>query len=135
MSIILKGTPEINSTDVSGQVMEIMFSGSRDSINIPATFGQRASFAAGNDTYEVTIRFLQGVTATDVSEILFAAMGDTTGTITVGATMKAGAVDTDNPKYEGTAVVTDWDIGGEVNSVGQTSVTLPLTDRPTKAVS
>lgn len=133
--LVLTGTPEIESTDVSDQVMSIVFSGTRDSVNIPATFGTSPSFAAGNATYEVTINFLQDVDATAISEILFTELADATGTIDVGATVRAGAVSASNPKYTGTAVVTGWELGGEVNTVGTNSVTFPLTARPTKVTS
>ena len=133
--LVLTGTPEINSTDVSEQVMEIVFSGSRDAVNVPATFGSSPTFAAGNVTYEVEIRFLQDIDATAISDILFDALADSTGTVTVGATVRSGAVSATNPKYEATAVVTDWNLGGEVNTVGTTSVRFPLTGRPTVATT
>lgn len=133
--LILRGTPKINDTDVSDQVMAITFSASRDEIAIPATFGTEPSVAAGNVTYSVTIDFLQDIDATAISMILWEALADADGTITVAGTVRAGAIAAGNPEWEGTAVVTDFELGGEVNTVGTSSVTFPLTGRPTKATS
>lgn len=133
--LICKGAPKINSTDVSLQVTAITFKGSRETIDIPATFGARSSKAAGDDTYEVEISLLQDTDATAVADILWTELATTNGTITVEATLRAGAVSETNPKYTGTAIVTGWELGGEVNSVGVLTVTLPLTGRPTKATT
>lgn len=133
--LILKGNLEVNGTDVSDQVTQFKFMGARSQIDIPETFGLRASFAAGSDTYQVQIDFLQDTDATALTQILWTALADDEGTIEVAGTMRAGVVSATNPQWTATAVVTSVGVGGEVNTVGVDSVTLPLTDRPTQVVT
>lgn len=129
--LILTGNLEIDGTDVSDQIIGFKFSAARDQIEIPATLGQRKSFAAGNDSYEVEIEYLSDTDATAVTQLLWAAIADADGTIVVGGTYRPGAVSATNAQWTATAVVTGVGIGGNVNEVGTDSQTFPLTDRPT----
>jgi|GEM_PF-5253480 len=133
--MILKGNIEIESTDVSDHVASLTFMGSRDSVKLRPTYGVQGSFAGGDATYECAIDLNQGVEATDLSMILFDELADADGTITVSGTFQAGAVSVSNPKFTGTALVTDFEIGGEVNTEGTSAFTFPLLARPTKATS
>lgn len=133
--LILTGDLEINGTDVSDQVMSFVIKASRESVEIPATLGTRKTFKAGNDSYEVEFNYLQDNDATALTQIFWTALADADGTITFGGTLRAGAVSATNPRWEGTAVVTGMGVGGEVNAVGDDSVTFPCTDRPTQAVT
>ena len=47
--MILKGNIEIESTDVSDQVAALTFMGSRDSVNLRATYGSEPSFASARN--------------------------------------------------------------------------------------
>lgn len=133
--LILTGNLEINGTDVSDQVTSFMFKAARDQIEIPATFGQRKSFRAGNDSYEVDIDYLTDVDATALTQIFWTAIADADGTVEIAGTMRPGVVSATNPQWTATAVVTGAGIGGEVNTVGTDSQTFPLTDRPTQVVT
>ena len=133
--MILKGNIEIESTDVSDQVASLTFMGSRDSVNLRATYGSEPSFAAGNVTYECSIDLNQGVAATDLSIVLFDQLADADGTITVYGTFQPGAVSATNPSFTATALVTDFEVGGEVNTEGTSAFTFPLLARPVKAES
>jgi hypothetical protein len=133
--LVLTGDLEINDTDVSDQVKGFVVKASRDSIEIPATLGTRKTFRAGNDSYEVEIMYLQDVDATALSQIFWTALADAEGTITYGGTVRPGGAGAGNPRWVGTAVVTGVSIGGEVNTVGEDSVTFPCTDRPTQSTS
>jgi len=133
--LILTGNLSIDSVDVSDQVTAFKFSAARAQIEIPQTFGTRMSFAAGNDSYEVEIEYLSDTDSTAISQILWTALADSTGTIVVAGTFRPGAVSTTNPQWTGTAVVTGAGIGGEVNTVGVDSQTFPLTDRPTQVTT
>lgn len=133
--LILKGNQEINGVDVSDQVMSITFRAARDRIEIPATFGLRKSFAAGDDSYEVEIAYLPDVDATALTQIFWTALADDEGTITVGGTMRAGATSASNPRWTAEAVVTQMAIGGGVNTVATDRVTFPCLDRPTQPTS
>lgn len=130
--LILKGNLEIDGVDVSDQVTQFKFMGARSQVDIPATFGQRASFAAGNDTYQVQIDYLSDTDATALSQIFWTAIADSEGTVEVSGTFREGAVSATNPQWVGTAVVLGVGIGGEVNTVGVDSQTFPLQDRPTQ---
>lgn len=132
--LILTGNLEIDDIDVSDQVTSFMFKAARDQIEIPATFGQRKSFRAGNDSYEVDISYLTDTDATALTQIFWTAIADTDGTVTVAGTMRPGPVSATNPQWTATAVVTGAGIGGEVNTVGTDSQTFPLTDRPTQSI-
>lgn len=133
--LILTGNLEIDGTDVSDQIVGFKFSAARDQIEIPATLGQRKSFAAGNDSYEVEIEYLSDVDATAVTQLLWTAIADADGTILVSGTYRPGTVSATNPQWEATAVVTGVGIGGNVNEVGTDSQTFPLTDRPVQNVT
>ena len=133
--LILTGNLSIDGTDVSDQITAFTFSAMRDQVEIPATFGVRKSYAAGNDSYEVTIDYLSDVDATAVTQLLWTAIADAEGTIAVAGTFRPGAVSATNPEWTATAVVTGVGIGGTVNDVGIDSQTFPLVDRPTQATS
>tara|TARA_R110000824_G_scaffold30560_5_gene100401 strand:+ start:318 stop:734 length:417 start_codon:yes stop_codon:yes gene_type:complete len=133
--LILTGNLSIGGVDVSDQVTAFKFSATRDQIEIPATFGVRKSFAAGNDQYEVEIEYLSDVDATAVTQLFWTAIADTTGTLAVAGTFRPGVASATNPEWTGTAVVTGVGIGGTVNEVGTDSQTFPLTDRPTQVTS
>jgi hypothetical protein len=131
--LVLKGNLSINSVDVSDQVSAFTISGTRDQVEVPATFGARKSFKAGADMYEITIDYLQGSDTTDLSMIFFDALADSDGTITYSGTPYSDSpASTSNPIYDGTAVVTAAALGGEADTLGTDSVTFPCTDRPTK---
>lgn len=133
--LILKGNLTIDSTDVSDQVTSFTFNGERDQVNIPATFGQRSSFLAGNDTYTVDIAYLQDQDDAALSTIFWDALADADGTIEVAGSFETGAVSASNPLFTATAVVTGAGMGGDVNAVGVDSQTFPLQDRPVKSTS
>ena len=132
--MILKGNIEIETVDVSDQVASLTFMGSRDSVNLRATYGVSKSFAPGDDSYECGIDLNQGVEATDLSMILFDQLTDAEGTIVVSGTFKPGAISATNPKFTGTALVTSFEIGGEVNTEGTSTFTFPLLARPVKTI-
>lgn len=133
--LLLTGGLEIGGVDVSEQVTSFMIKASRDSIEVPATFGARKSFFAGNDSYELEIEYLQDVDATALSQIFWDAIGSAAGTVTFSGTLKDGAVSATNPEWSGTVVVTSVGLSGEVNTVGVDSVTFPIQGRPAKAVA
>ena len=130
--LILTGNLTIDGVDVSDQVTAFKFSATRDQVEIPATLGQRKSFRAGNDMYEVEIEYLSDVDATAITQVLWTAIADADGTIDVAGTFRPGAASASNPEWTATAVVTGVGIGGTVNEVGTDSQTFPLTDRPTQ---
>jgi hypothetical protein len=130
--LVLKHNTEIDSTDVSDQVISIKFMGTRDDVVIPATGGAAKSHAAGDADYSVEITLIQDVDSSAISEILFAALADADGTIEVSGTMRAGAVSASNPSYTADAVVTGWELGGGVNTVGQHTITMPCVARPVR---
>lgn len=136
--LLLTGNLKINDVDVSDQVTSFAFTGTRDSIEIPATFGQRKSFRGGNDSYEVEISYLSDVDTTALTQIFWAALADAdgtpeAGTVEVSGTLRPGAVSATNPEWSGVALVTGTSLGGEVNTVGTDSQTFPLQDRPTQS--
>lgn len=134
--LILKGNLKINGDAVPEQITSFAFKGARETINIPATFGARASVAGGADTYECEISYLQDTDATEaLSMILWDALADDEGMITVAGTLRPGAIGANNPEWQATCLVTAAMLGGEVNTVGVDSVTLPCTDRPVKDVT
>lgn len=130
--LILTGNQTANGVDVSDQVMAFKVVAARERVQIPATFGLRRSFRAGDDTYEVQIDYLTDTDTTSLSEIFWDAIGDVDGTIELTGTMRPDPISATNPAFTMTAVVTGAGIGGTVNTVGVDSQTFPLTDRPTK---
>lgn len=136
--LILKGNLRVNDIDVSEAVTSFMFSGQRDTIDIPATFGASKSFRAGSDSYEVEISYLLGsntATPTQLTNVFWEALADTDGTVTVSGTFAPGPASSTNPRYTATAVVTGVGIGGEVNTLAQDSQTFPLVGRPVVSAS
>lgn len=133
--LILRGNLKVAGADVSAQVTSFKISGTRSVIDIPARFGARASVAAGNDTYSITIDFLQDMDATALSSIFYEALASTTGEIAVAGSFESGVVGPSNPLFSGVAIVTQVGLGGAYNTVGTDSVTYPLKDRPSKSIS
>lgn len=133
--LILTGNQKINGVDVSDQVISFRVVGARAQTNIPATYGERASFAGGDDTYTVEIEYLSDTDATALTQIFWTAIAATPGTITFEGSMRSGAVSASNPAWTGTALVTAVGIGGTVKGVGRESVTFPCLDRPTQITS
>lgn len=139
--LILQGNKQIGPgnagalVNVDDQVIEFRIVAKRSTVEIPATFGKRKSYGAADDEYALEIRFLQDTDAAALSEVLWTALGDATGTINFSATMRDGAISATNPAWTGIAVVTGSDLGGKVNDVGITTVSFPLVDRPAKDVT
>lgn len=133
--IILQGSLTLGAVDVSTQVTSFEIRGVRDAVEVPATFGARKSYRAGSDSYELTVNFLQDIDAEAISQVLWTALGDSAGTLLFSGRLKSGVVSATNPRWHGTAVVTGFNLGGEYNTIGEDSVTFPLTDRPTKATT
>ena len=133
--LILRGNLTIDGESVADQVTSFQFKGMRDQIEIPATFGQRKSVAGGGDSYEAEISFLQDIDAEAISQIFWNALADADGTVELAGTLKAGSVSATNPEFTVTALVTAANLGGEVNTVGVDSVTLPCLDRPVKTTT
>lgn len=131
--MILRFNIKVDAVDVSDQCAALGFMGSRDSVNLRGTAGHEPSFAAGFSTYEASIDLNQGVTADDLTMIFFEKFADVDGTITVSGTFLPGdANPATNPEFTGTALVTDFEVGGEINTEGTQSVTFPLLARPVK---
>ena len=122
------GTP----ADVDDQVIEFRVVAKRATVEVPRTFGARKSFRAGEDTYDLEIRFLQDTDTTALSMIFWDAIADADGTINFTATLRDGTVSASNPEWAGVAIVTGTDLGGQVDEIGVSTLTLPLLDRPTK---
>lgn len=133
--LILRGNLEIDGVDVSEQVTEFRFAATRAQIDIPQTFGSRASYGPGSDTYEVTIAYLADTDAEAISQIFWTAIADDTGTVEVAGTFRPGAVSATNPQWVGTALVVGAGVGGEVATVALDSQTFPLLDRPTQVTA
>lgn len=133
--MILRGNLKVNDADVSSQVFEFEFRGERDEIEIPATFGHRASVRGGDDRYEVRIVYRQGVDPADLSMIFWGALADGDGTIVVSGTLRAGAVSATNPMWTGVALVAGVGLGGVAYTPGEDSQTLRLLDRPGVSVT
>ena len=67
-----------------------------------------------------------------LSMIFWDAIADADGTINFTATLRDGTVSASNPEWAGVAIVTGTDLGGQVDEIGVSTLTLPLLDRPTK---
>lgn len=133
--LILRGNLKVNSADVSDQVTAFTFKGQRATIDIPQTFGAKASFAAAADTYSVQIDYLEDTDAAALTMIFWDALASTTGEITVAGSFESGTVGASNPLFTATAIVTGAGIGGTVNTVGQQSFEFPLKSVPVKTTS
>ena len=134
-SIILQGNITVDATDFDDTINSVVITGSRDSINKRATYGTEPSFAAGNVTWEVQIDHNQGLAAADLSQVFFDAMATVAGTITITASFQAGAVSATNPLFTFDALVTDFEIGGEVNTEGTASFTFPVLAAPVQTTT
>lgn len=136
--LILQGNKQIGPNNAGAlvnvdiQVIDFRVYGERDMIEIPATYGKKMSFGAGNDKYKLEIRYLMDNDVTALSEIFWTALGDAVGTINFKASMRSGAISATNQAWIGIGVISNVDVGGTVNSVGISTVTIPLLDRPTK---
>lgn len=134
--LILRHNLTLGGSAANDDLISLMFSGNRDSIEIPATAGQEKSFAAGDSDYMVELEFLADTSDDAISMLLFEAMDTAAGTITVSGTLREGAVGPSNKSITGTAIVTSFgELGGRVNTVARGRARLPLTGRPVLAES
>ena len=100
--LILQGAKQIGPgnagalVNVDDQVIDFTINATRSTVDVPATYGKRKTFGAGDDTYELTIRFLQDTDATSLMQIFWTALGDPVGTINFKASMRDGAISATN---------------------------------------
>lgn len=120
--------------DISEQVYGFKITGTREEITVRKTFGRRKSFRPGSDEYEVEVMFLQDVDATALSRIFYDMLADADGTVEFTGKMRSDAVSANNPEWTMTALVNKAGFGGEVDTVGEDSVTFKLLDRPTQDI-
>lgn len=133
--LVLAGALRVNDADVSAQVKEFAFGGDRVEVNIPAVLGGDMSFAAGPAQWFVTIRYMPDTDAAALTQVLWTAMTTSPHTITVSGTMRDGAVSASNPRWHGTAVVTQWGLGGRHYDLAEESHTFKMTAAPTRATT
>lgn len=144
--IILTGNLKIGASsgtavDVADAVAAFRIRGMRDVVEIPATFatGTKGK-AAGAAQYEIELDYMPDDTA---ATTLFAMLWDAldpssnpTGELYFEGTFHGeGAVSADNPKWSGTFVATEAELGGASNELSRTSASFPLTGRPTKVTT
>jgi len=133
--LILRGNLLVNTVDVSSGVTSFAFSGERETIDIPPTFGTSKTYAAGTDSYQVEVSYFTNVaTPTLLTSVFWDALATNAGTVTVSGTFSPGPVSATNPRYTATAVVTGVGIGGDVNTLAMDSQTFPLLARPVRTV-
>ncbi len=135
MAIILKGNLKIGATDVEDEVTSFVFKGTRALVEIPATHGLDSTASAGDTQYMVDISYLQGSGATSLTTLLWDELATVDGELAIEGTLLPGVVGPANPKYTGTLIVSDWEYGGEVNTVGVATMSCRLKARPVKAVA
>ena len=133
--IIVTENLTVDSTDMTEQVMSLKFTGQAETVTIPATFGQRSSVRKGNDSYSVEVTFLQDYGTDALTSLIWEELADSDGEMVFAGSFESGSISASNPLYTATAIVTEGELGGAVNEVGQTTVTFPLKDRPTKSTS
>jgi hypothetical protein len=130
---------KLGAVDLSDHIASITLSTTYDVLdttafaggNVPAAARQRIAGLADNS---VTLEFHQDFAAGEVEATVYPLLGST-----VAMTVKpnTSAPDgTDNPRYDFTALVSDWTpLNGAVGELATASVTWPITGAITKDVT
>lgn len=133
MSIQLGGTIKLGTSsgtavDYSSFISQMTVHFSRDTVEIPATFGlpiKSESAGAENNTLE--IQFYSTTAAASVWHEIYNAFKTSTANLYFEGIYNTTAVGADNERWSGFCVVTSVDSPGVVGDLRQQSVTYPIT--------
>lgn len=128
-----QATPSL--VDVSSEVTKCVLTVQREDQQVPATLSTPKSHGAGSRKAQIEIGYL----STDGSDgALFpllwaAASGTGSKTLYFEYKVKDTATSSSNPLYWGTFVVSGADLGGDIGSLSEASITCTLTELPSVA--
>lgn len=131
-NLSLGGTNIATSEDASEEVTAFKLSFARDVVNVPPTLSKGKRNLAGSVEYMIEIGYLSSDIATAVFRLLYAAMISATGELFFVGSMRDAAVGTANPRYCGTMIVSQGDLGGDALALSTGSATFKLKGAPTK---
>jgi hypothetical protein len=131
--IQLTGNLQLNAggltalADVSEFVSEFRLTLTRDHVEVPPTATQRRHTAAGSPRDSLTVAFYDDILPTGIWARFFQVIRSTKAEMAFAGSLNPGTAGTsDNPLFEGTAVVTELDTGAEVGRLRIQTLTLPV---------
>jgi hypothetical protein len=129
MSIVqLHAHLQVASVDVTPFVSAFTIRRQRDSVVVPASFGNlRQVEKAGAMREWLDITFHSELTASSFWARLFTAMDTPSAELSFEGQLDEGPVTTDNPAFTGRFVVLSLDTGGRVGEVREQTQTYPIT--------
>lgn len=135
--LVIKGTNlTIGSVNVSEQITSFALTGTRNIIDVPATFGNRVIGAkAGSEQWSITLNYMQG-DGSDLLDTLSEIFTETffnTGDATVDFSGSVSA-EVGSDIWYGEMVVSEVTHGGDAETLGMHSVTFRLTGRPSRTL-
>jgi hypothetical protein len=133
MSIQLGGTIKLGTSsgtavDYSSSISQLTIHFSRDTVEIPATFGLPIkSQSAGPENNTVEIEFYSATTAASVWHEVYNAFKTSTANLYFEGLYNSAAAGADNERWSGFCVITSIDTPGAVGDLRQQTVTYPIT--------
>ncbi len=137
-ALILKGNLSLGGSNIatseeaSEEVTAFKLSFARDVVNVPATLSKGKRNLSGSVLYSIEIGYLSSDIATAVFRLLYAAAISATGELFFVGSMRDDSVSTANPRYCGTMIVTQADLGGDALGLSTGSATFALKGAPIK---
>lgn len=83
----------------------------------------------------LTLEVLDDFASSAVDEILWDAFSTTSGVVAFEVRPVNATVSTSNPAYTGNLLVSQWTLGGDLNTMASKSLTFPLSGAVTRATS
>lgn len=124
----------VNGVDLSNRVAEVEVNINADEVETTAMGATGKARLAGLRDDSFTLKFRQDFAAANVDATMFPLVGAAPFTVVVKPT--SAAVSATNPSYTGSCILTEYQpIAGEVGSVADASVTLPVDGAITRATS
>ena len=131
-ALSLGGTNIATSEDVSEEATAFKLSFATNIVQVPSTLSKGERNLAGSQMWSIEIGYLSNDLATSLYRILYAAAISATGELFFQGSLRDGSVTTANPRYCGTMIVSQADVGADAEALSVGSVVCKLKGPPTK---
>lgn len=134
--LILRGTVTLGGTDVSAEVTGLTIKGMINDIVVPPTLTLPKGHIPGARKYTAQIDYLSDDSvSTNLFRKLWTAVGTDSKELAFTARLRSGAIGVGNPQWNGTIIVAGADLGGDVETLSQGSITCTMTGAPNVTTS
>jgi len=121
----------LNSVDLSAKVRSSQLNGTADQQDKTAMGKTARCYLVGLLDGSVAVEFNDDMAVGSVDATIYAAWAARVP-VTFAWRADAGAISTSNPEYQGSLLVTQWNIGASVGIIATKSLTWPTSDSLTR---